>query len=194
MALQAEKNQSIQWLSGSAESIPLPDKSVAACFSILAYHHFEDRRTALSEMMRIAGSGPLVFFTFCPRRLSTFWLYRYFPAMLADARSCFHSAEATAAEMEGWTGRKATLDWFPLPSDLVDWFAAAGWNRPEHYLDANVRQGISSFAKVPEAELEPGLRRLASDLAGGLWDQEFGNLRKLEELDAGYFFLQLSET
>src|SRR5215831_1867055 len=89
MAKQADQHPSIQWLSGCAESIPLPDRSVAACVSILSYHHFRDRRMALNEMLRIAGAGPLVFFTFCPQRLSTFWLYRYFPTMLADARSCF---------------------------------------------------------------------------------------------------------
>ena len=147
---------------------------------------------ALSEMLRIAGAGPLVFFTFCPQRLSAFWLYRYFPTMLADARSCFNSAERTAEEMERWSGRSATLHWFPLPFDLADWFAAAGWCRPELYLDAHVRQGISSFARVPLPELDFGLRRLASDLADGSWEREFGNLRDRKELDTGYVFIHLA--
>lgn len=192
MMRQAEEHPSIQWLSGSAESIPLPDGSVAACVSVLSYHHFQDRRAALNEMVRITGSGPLVFFTFCPRRLSAFWLYRYFPSMLTDARSCFHNAEAAADEMQRWSGRTATLHWFPLPFDLVDWFAAAGWRRPELYLDAQVRQGISSFAKVPRAELESGLNRLSSDLAGGSWEREFGQLRDRNEMDAGYVFIRLA--
>lgn len=146
---------------------------------------------ALSEMSRVAGAGPLVFFTFCPQRLAAFWLYRYFPAMLADARSCFESAEATAGEMERWSGRSASLHWFPLPPDLADWFAAAGWCRPELYLRAPVRQGISSFARVPLPELESGLTRLSSDLADGSWDQEFGGLRDRSEFDAGYVFIRL---
>jgi ubiquinone/menaquinone biosynthesis C-methylase UbiE len=191
MAKQAEKHQRIRWFAGSAESLPLPDKSVAACISVLSYHHFQDRRAALNEMMRVAGAGPLVFFTFCPQRLSTFWLYSYFPSMLADARACFLNAEATAAEMEALSRRMATLHWFPLPFDLVDWFAAAGWRRPELYLDAEVRQGISSFAKVPQSELESGLRRLASDLNDGTWEQKFGKLRDRETLDAGYVFIHL---
>lgn len=192
MAKQAEEHQSIQWLSSCAESIPLPDRSVAACISILSYHHFQDRRRALSEMLRVAGAGPLVVFTFCPRRLSAFWLYRYFPTMLADARSCFDSAEMTAGEMERWSGRSATLHWFPLPFDLADWFAAAGWRRPELYLDAHVRNGISSFARVPLPELESGLSRLASDLADGSWERQFGDLRGKKELDAGYVFIHLA--
>jgi ubiquinone/menaquinone biosynthesis C-methylase UbiE len=192
MAKQAEEHQAIQWISGRAESIPLPDRSVAACISILSYHHFQVRRMALSEMLRIAGAGPLVFFTFCPERLSEFWLYRYFPTMLSDARASFESAEMTAREMESCTGRSATLHWFPLPFDLADWFAAAGWRRPELYLDAQVRQGISSFARVSLPELDSGLRRLSSDLADGAWEQEFGHLRGLSELDAGYVFIHLA--
>jgi ubiquinone/menaquinone biosynthesis C-methylase UbiE len=192
MAKQAEAHQSVHWVSAAAEAIPLRDNSVAASISVLSYHHFQDRRAALNEMLRITGAGPLVFFTFCPQRLSTFWLYSYFPTMLADARSCFHSAEATAAQMEHWSGRVVTLHWFPLPSDLLDWFAAAGWCRPELYLDVNVRQGISSFAKVPQLELEVGLGRLASDLADGSWDQAFGILRAQKEFNAGYVFMHLA--
>jgi ubiquinone/menaquinone biosynthesis C-methylase UbiE len=192
MAKQADQHPSIQWLSGGAESIPLPDSSVAACVSILSYHHFQDRRMAMSEMLRIAGAGPLIFFTFCPQRLSTFWLYRYFPTLLADARSCFESAERMAVEMERWTGRSATLHWFPLPFDLADWFAAAGWRRPELYLDEHVRQGISSFARVPLPELESGLSRLSSELADGSWERQFGSLRDQRELDVGYVFIHLA--
>jgi ubiquinone/menaquinone biosynthesis C-methylase UbiE len=191
MTRQAEPHPQVRWVLGRAESIPLPDKSVSACVSVLSYHHFEDRRTALTEMLRIAGAGPLVFFTFCPKRLSMFWLYRYFPTMLADARSCFHTAEATAAEMTHWSNRTATLHWFPLPGDLDDLFAAAAWRQPELYLDPHVRQGISSFAKVPPPELEAGLMHLAADLADGSWDRELGELRERETLEAGYVFIRL---
>lgn len=194
MAKQAREHQSILWLSSFAESVPLSNGSVAGCISVLSYHHFQDRRAGLTEMLRIAGSGPLIFFTFCPQRLSAFWLYSYFPSMLADARSCFHSAEATAREMEHWSSRTATLHWFPLPSDLVDWFAAAGWRRPELYLDEHARQGISSFAKVPSQELEFGLRWLSADLADGSWDQKFGILHQKEALDTGYVFIHLAAT
>jgi hypothetical protein len=112
--------------------------------------------------------------------------------MLADARSCFQSAEATAKEMEAWSGRTATLEWYPLPSDFADWFAAAGWNRPELYLDSLVQQGISSFAKVPPPELDSGMSRLSGDLSDGSWDREFGSFRGRSELDAGYVFIRLA--
>src|SRR5688572_190558 len=102
MSNQCEKHQSVRWLSASAELIPLPDRSVSACISVLSYHHFQDRHKALLEMVRITTSGPLVFFTFCPRRLSTFWLYNYFPSMLVDACSRFPNAEEAAEEMERW--------------------------------------------------------------------------------------------
>src|ERR1700743_3163918 len=53
MTNQADKHPSIRWISARAECIPLSDKSVAACVSVLSYHHFQDRRTALREMLRI---------------------------------------------------------------------------------------------------------------------------------------------
>jgi len=191
MARQAKQHPLTQWILASAESIPLPAKSVSGCISILSYHHFQDRRTALAEMLRIAGEGPLLFLTFCPQRFSRFWLGRYFPTLLAEAWSCFQSAEETASEMARWSNRKPSLHWFALPGDLEDMFAAAGWSRPELYLEARVRAGISSFAKVSQLELTEGLRRLASDLSDGTWDEEFGELRRQANYDAGYVFIRL---
>jgi hypothetical protein len=45
-----------------------------------------------------------------------------------------------------------------LPKDLTDLFAAAGWCRPEIYLNAEVQKGISSFAKISPNELETGIK------------------------------------
>jgi len=77
-------------------------------------------------MLRITGADRWSFLRFVPSDFRPSGFYSYFPTMLADARSCFHTAEATAAQMEQWSGRVVTLHWFPLPSDLLDWFAASG--------------------------------------------------------------------
>src|SRR5690606_1229045 len=72
----------------------------------------------------------------------------------------------------------------PIPHDCLDGFLYAFWRRPEAYLDPAVRTGSSSFRLL--AGLDGGLRRLADDLASGAWDSRHGDLRELEEYDAGY--------
>ncbi len=54
------------------------------------------------------------------------------------------------------------------------------------YLEPHVRAGISTFARLGEAVLRPGLQRLATDRRSGAWDQANGHLRHLETLDLGY--------
>jgi hypothetical protein len=72
----------------------------------------------------------------------------------------------------------------PIPHDCCDGFLGAYWRRPEAYLDAGVRAAISVFSKIED--VEPRIDQLRDDLRSGAWDQEFGDLRKLTELDIGY--------
>ena len=74
----------------------------------------------------------------------------------------------------------------PIPHDCVDGFHGAFWRRPEAYLDARVRSGISSFAAMPPDAREEGLRRLAADLQNGAWEDRHRKLLEIEELDLGY--------
>jgi hypothetical protein len=80
-----------------------------------------------------------------------------------------------------------------LPNDLSDSFAAVGWARPELYLDANIRNGISSFAKMPAVELDRGLTNLREDLETKAWDRKYEHLRLQQEYDAGYRFVYTTE-
>jgi hypothetical protein len=66
-----------------------------------------------------------------------------------------------------------------------------GWRRPEVYLDPAVRAGISSFALGNNAEIETGLTLLRTDLSDGRWQDRYGSLMDLAEIDAGYRFLRL---
>lgn len=47
----------IEWLEGTAEDLPFPDKSFDAVVSQFALMFFEDKRKALSEMMRVLKPG-----------------------------------------------------------------------------------------------------------------------------------------
>ena len=69
--------------------------------------------------------------------------------------------------------------------DCRDGFLGAFWRRPERYLDAGVRAGISTLARL-EGRLNDGLARLAADLDSGQWRRQHADLLELDELDLGY--------
>jgi hypothetical protein len=111
-----------------------------------------------------------------------FWLLaEYLPeARAADA--------ALAVPMHRLTAmlHDPVVEPVPVPADCTDGFGAAYWRRPDAYLDATVRAGMSLFARTDQALVGPGLTRLAADLASGRWHDEHAGLLDLDELDLGY--------
>lgn len=71
----------------------------------------------------------------------------------------------------------------PVPHDCTDGFLCAYWRRPEAYLSAEVRNAMSSFARI---DAEAGLERLRADLSSGRWAERNHGLLTLNALDLGY--------
>ena len=189
MRNQASPHPQIQWFDGSAENLPLADRSVDATIIMLAFHHFQDYRQALREVDRVTMGGKIVLFTYDPDRISKFWLTRYFPSFVKDVQSTFLTISELKSAIKTLTNANVQVVPFLLPHDLIDSFAAVGWARPELYLDANVRNGISTFAKLERTELDDGLSQLRKDLEIGVWDREYGYLRQQQYCDLGYRFV-----
>ncbi len=189
---QAKSHPRVQWHEGIAERLPLPDGSVQGCVSTLTLHHFTDLPLALREMRRVAGNGPFVFLTFDYRQIEPLWLADYFPALWSEAVQSLPPLENIASEARAGTGRSVEIIPFLMPFDLVDLFLAAGWQRPDIYLDPAVRAGMSIFAMGDKNEIEAGLARLRADLETGHWDTKYGSLKGLAEIDAGYRFLRVA--
>lgn len=189
MRSQAIAHPSIQWIDGYAENLPLPNQVAEAAIVMLAFHHFQDYCRALREMHRIVGNGQIVLFTYDPAMISSFWLTEYFPAFARDVEATFLPIPELVQEMQKIVDREVRVVPFPLPHDLSDSFAAVGWARPELYLDRQICNGISSFAKINPDELENSLSRLRKDLAQGVWDQNYGYLRQQKQYDVGYRFI-----
>ena len=184
MQNQRTSHNRVSWLTAAAEQIPLPDNAVDGVLVMLALHHFTNLDRGIEEIARIT-KGKIVVFTFEPDKIPQFWLTDYFPYFLRDTSFSIGTQEL-AKSISLTTRQKVNIVPFLLPADLSDLFAASGWCKPEIYLDARVRSGISTFAKMPSDEVNLGLKRLATEIDNGVWLQKYGHLLKLKNYDAGY--------
>ena len=189
MRNQAISHPTIEWIDGDAESLPLSDQAADAAIIMLAFHHFQDYRQALNEIHRVVGNGQVVFFTYDPVMISSFWLTEYFPSFTKDVESTFLPIPKLVKELQTTVNSVVNVIPFPLPNDLSDSFAAVGWAQPELYLNSSIRSGISSFSKIDDHELYSGLSCLDEDLERGRWDRKYGYLRQQSQYDAGYRFV-----
>ena len=163
-----------------AEALPFRDLAFDAAIAILTLHHWSDLAVGLAELRRVAKRQIILLFE--PALNHRFWLWDYFQQALtlaSDAR-----APGVANLRDRLNVRSVTP--VPIPADCTDGFAGAHWRRPEAYLEASVREGISSLALLPPEEAARGVERLASDLSSGAWDARYGALRDLPEYDLGY--------
>ncbi len=163
------KSSAIQWLSGTAENIPLLDASVSGFMAQLTIHHWTNLNAAFKELFRVLKPGSKwVIFTTTPEQTGAYWLSHYFPQMIKDSQAVlppYHSVE-TAVVNAGLT-ITSTEKYFVKP-DLQDHFLYVGKTQPELYFNPEVRQGISSFSAFSNAdEVTQGLAQLRGDIDSG---------------------------
>ncbi|BAY16037.1 putative MerR-family transcriptional regulator [Nostoc sp. HK-01] len=188
MQKQAVVHPQVEWFTGYAENLALPDNSVDGVVSILAIHHFSHLEKAFQEMHRVIRDGTIVLLTFDIRLAQKIWLYDYFPFLWEDALR-FLPLNELINLIQSNTKRRVEAIPFLLPHDLSDLFAAAAWRRPELYLQPEVRAGISSFALADQDLVEQGVNVLAADLSSGAWNKKYCEIYKLKEVDIGYRFI-----
>jgi SAM-dependent methyltransferase len=161
-----------------AEQMPLADATVDAALAAMTIHHWSDWRAGVAELLRVARRR-IVIWTFAAEMLDALWVARdYLPETIAVERGRTPGLDELAEALGG-----ARVETVMVPRDCQDGVAAAFYARPECYLDPLVRAGMSSFTGLDGA---PGLRRLEADLRSGAWEERYGHLRELAELDAGY--------
>jgi SAM-dependent methyltransferase len=162
-------------LLGTAEKLPLPDKSVDAALAVLAAHHWRGRPVAFAEIRRVARRRA-VFFTHDPDARFG-WLDDYFPGLAGARYPRLAEFDALGSVM---------VEPVPVPAECTDGFTAAYWRRPDAYLDGGVRANMSTFALLDERVVADGTARLARDLADGSWHRRYASLLTLRQLDVGY--------
>ncbi len=177
--LSQRAHDSAPVVQGRAESLPLRDRCVDAALAVLTLHHWQDQGRGLRECLRVARRRVLLL-TFDPAAGKGFWLTRdYFPEIQEWDNRQFPPLE----QLQGWLGPIST-EAIAIPADCIDGFLGAYWRRPWAYLDAQVRAGMSTFAKIHR--LKEGLEHLRRDLESGIWEQCYGHLRTSDTLDIGY--------
>lgn len=164
---------------GAAEHLPFRDREFDVAMAILTVHHWTDLGGGLDELRRVARRQ--VVLTFDHEMESSFWLSEYVPAMRAQSHSW-------VAPLDGVMERLGTdhAEVVPVPHDCIDGVMAAYWRRPERYLDPEVRANISGLALLSDADIGPGMNRLAADLESGAWHERHHDLLALDECDVGY--------
>ncbi len=167
-------------IQGAAEALPLADGAVDCALAVLTVHHWPDPARGLAEMRRVAQSR-VVILTWDQDVWESFWLIREYLPCIRD----LDRRRVAIADIVSALGESEILS-VPIPHDCIDGFHGAFWRRPEAYLDPQVRSGISCYAAMSPDERDGGLRRLATDIQSGAWEDRHRNLLELDELDLGY--------
>jgi len=116
----------------------------------------------------VLAAGVFVLFTATPDQMRHYWLNRYFPEALQRAIQQMPAYEMVHAALSTAGFSTVQTEPYCVTPDLQDCFLYAGKYRPELYLSAAVRCGISTFAALADAaEVARGCTQLRADLESG---------------------------
>jgi hypothetical protein len=86
--------------------------------------------------------------------------------------------------------RSVRTEPYKVAADQEDLFFYSAKHRPELYLDARVRAGISTFAALAEpSEVEAGCERLAHDIQSG----QIADVLRTHRNEAGDYIFLIAE-
>src|SRR5262249_55727526 len=92
----------------------------------------------------------------------------YFPEALGRAINQQPSDEQLWSAFDRAKLRVVAREPWSVPTDPVDLFLYSGKHNPGVYLNQRIRQGISTFANLADAEeVDSGVARLRDDIATG---------------------------
>jgi ubiquinone/menaquinone biosynthesis C-methylase UbiE len=170
MLLKANKiNNSINWRIGTAEKTDLEHESIDGIIAVLTIHHWSDLNIGFAELNRVLkNNGRIVIFTSTPIQMKGYWLNHYFPKMVNDSIIQMPSFEKVKSAMNRVGFEILATEKYFVKPDLQDHFLYCGKERPELYLNEEVRKGISSFSALAnQQEVEKGLMKLRKDIDTG---------------------------
>ena len=158
-----------KWVRGNVLELPFADDSFSGISCVLALHHFANLEAVFNESGRVLQAGKrIVLFTGLPDQMRHYWLNAYFPEMMERSIEQMPSRDRIESALKQAGFPSIEVHPWEIPFDPVDYLLYCGKRKPRHYLNPQVRSGISSFANLAVvAEVEAGLDRLAQDIATG---------------------------
>jgi hypothetical protein len=169
-------------VQASAERLPFGDRAFDAAMAVLTVHHWASASAGLGEMCRVAARQ--VVLTWDPGVFARFWLVRDYLPQIAEHERALACLAAVCDGLSA-AGQVDVLV-VPVPADCTDGFLGAYWRRPDAYLTAGVRAGMSSIALLDRDMVAAAMSRLSADLASGAWHGRYAALLSREEIDLGY--------
>lgn len=151
----------LQFICGDVTSLPFDAETFNAVFAIQVLHHVENKEAFLQEAYRVLRKPGYTALHFCSHeQMKAFFFCHYFPRGLAiELERMPDVAEITSLlEETGFSDVGIEICY----QDIV-----VTNETPERYLDADYRDGVSTFSFLSEEEIEKGCKRLQADIASG---------------------------
>lgn len=196
MISKACRHKNIEWKKSAAENIPLSDTTFDGAYCTLSMHHFANLEKSLTEIFRVLKpEGKFVAFTADPRRSAEgFWMPQYFGPIYDRITKIFPKTQELVDKIKVVSKNNSIeITPFPIPYDIEDGFYCSSWRYPEKYLNPTFRQGISHFQLADQADVQEMLKSLRQDIDSGEWDRNFGDIRKRNFFDCGYYFISATK-
>lgn len=181
------KSHTVAWQVAQADVLPYTSRTFSGVLCTLAIHHFDTLIPAFQEIYRVLDTGNLVIFTATPKQIHKYWLVEYFPEAMRKSAEQMPSLENVKNALNEAGFKSVDIAPYSVQENLQDLFLYSGKHRPELYLNANVRSGISTFALLASPdEITTGCQRLAADIESGM----ISNIINKYEHDQGdYLFV-----
>ena len=167
---------------GEAVALPLHDDSVDAAMTVMSLHHWHPaQEQGVREMCRVAREKVIIV-TYDPAVSGAMWLMADYLHEVRDLdlRIC-PSPDTVAA----WLPGKTSVEVVPISRESSDQSLLSFWAHPERVLDPAARAATSGFSAQPSAVVDRVVQSVRADLDSGVWDAAHGELRGLDEFDAG---------
>ena len=156
----------VRYLAGRAEAIPLPDASCDLVLMFLSFHHVRDRPAAAREIRRVLRPGGrlLIRSHFSDRMPDVHW-HRWFPSARAVELRMFPT-------LAGVTDLFGSVGLHPVALDVVRETFSNSLAESARRLRT---RAISTFEHLDEAEIVEGFRRMDAEIAAGSEGPTYGD-------------------
>ena len=165
-----KRSDSIDWKIGTVINTGMDINSIDGVIGSLTIHHWPNLPIAFKALHNILRKkGKLVLFTSTNEQMQTYWLHHYFPEMMKTSADQMPSLKETTEAMQQADFTDILTENYFFHPELEDHFLYCGKHRPELYLSAAIRKGISSFSSLAdEDEIRIGLESLRADVDSGM--------------------------